>query len=461
MACQEGCGCCKGACCYESGGTSICEQQTCQDCELLGGSFQGVGTSCDDTDCPCDPPADHTLCEKCVDGVVADRCDYGEYCCYGYCEPSPCVEALSLPQLIPYAEPTRRDTAVVMAFFRPAEFRRPLENARRVLEDMRAAGIPLFVCELLYPGQEPVLPSPSLVLQAKAPMFHCENLWNVMASRVPKEYTKFIFMDTDLRFSLPDWLDRSSRLLDECDVIQPMATCDWGDMVKPSVAAKFCKTGHWDLGQAHPGFAMGIRRDYWEKIGGLYCRGTLGCSDVINWASFTRVWKPTRHASVVMTPEAEARRDLPPARVGFLPGCRVRHMPHGSRRNRQYQTRYSDYRTSHQVAPNEDGVLEWVREEDATEARRYFASRAEDGGAGSELKLLLGRLGFRVTPQCKCRERADYMDRMGCDWCDQHIDLIDGWLAEEASKRKLPYLSAAGKLLVRIAIRRARKQGIN
>lgn len=50
------------------------------------------------------------------------------------------------------------------------------------------------------------------------------------------------------------------------------------------------------------------------------------------------------------------------------------------------------------------------------------------------------------------------MDQMGCDWCDQNLDLISNWLQEEASARKLPYSHTAGKLLIQIAVRRARKR---
>lgn len=83
------------------------------------------------------------------------------------------------------------------------------------------------------------------------------------------------------------------------------------------------------------------------------------------------------------------------------------------------------------------------------------------GGAGSELKALLARIGIVATPGCSCNKRARTMDEQGCDWCEQHIDQIDAWLAEEAKKRKLPYLSLAGKALIRLAIRRARKKGIS
>ena len=49
------------------------------------------------------------------------------------------------------------------------------------------------------------------------------------------------------------------------------------------------------------------------------------------------------------------------------------------------------------------------------------------------------------------------MDALGCDWCEEHVDEIVGWLREEASKRKLPFLDFVGKLLVKRAISNARK----
>lgn len=86
MACP--CPCCAklGACC--NGGA--CTQETCEDCEAAGGLYQGRGTACDGTDCPCDPPADHTLCEKCEAAASVDRCSPGENCCDGVCTTNPC-----------------------------------------------------------------------------------------------------------------------------------------------------------------------------------------------------------------------------------------------------------------------------------------------------------------------------------------------------------------------------------
>ena len=81
-------------------------------------------------------------------------------------------------------------------------------------------------------------------------------------------------------------------------------------------------------------------------------------------------------------------------------------------------------------------------------------------GPGTELKALLKTVGIVAKPNCSCNKRARIMDQKGCDWCEENIDTLDGWLAEESRKRKLPYISLAGKTLIRLAIRRARKKGI-
>lgn len=80
-------------------------------------------------------------------------------------------------------------------------------------------------------------------------------------------------------------------------------------------------------------------------------------------------------------------------------------------------------------------------------------------GPGAELKSLLSYIGITSTPSCPCNQRAKVMNERGCDWCEENIETISGWLEEEAKKRNLPYMHAAGKMLIRLAIRRARKKG--
>ena len=83
-------------------------------------------------------------------------------------------------------------------------------------------------------------------------------------------------------------------------------------------------------------------------------------------------------------------------------------------------------------------------------------------GPGTELKAILAGWPFRIvaTPDCKCTSRASYMDEKGCDWCesDEGMAEIMGFLREAAEERSLPFLDAAGRVLVRRAISNARKE---
>lgn len=95
----------------------------------------------------------------------------------------------------------------------------------------------------------------------------------------------------------------------------------------------------------------------------------------------------------------------------------------------------------------------------ADAAREAVVAALSGSGPGTQLKAMLSRIGIVASENCSCNKRAAIMDERGCDWCEQNIDQIDGWLAEEAKKRKLPYLSLAGRALIHMAIRRARKKG--
>lgn len=81
-------------------------------------------------------------------------------------------------------------------------------------------------------------------------------------------------------------------------------------------------------------------------------------------------------------------------------------------------------------------------------------------GTGTELKKLLA--WFRITDKggCGCEQRAQTMDANGPDWCEENIDTIVGWLKENADKRSLPFVESAARRIVKMAIRKARKDPI-
>jgi hypothetical protein len=81
-------------------------------------------------------------------------------------------------------------------------------------------------------------------------------------------------------------------------------------------------------------------------------------------------------------------------------------------------------------------------------------------GPGTELKKLLAKIGITSTPSCSCNARARLMDENEArepGWCEANLDEIVGWLREEATKRGLPFIDLAGRMLVKRAIANARK----
>jgi hypothetical protein len=80
-------------------------------------------------------------------------------------------------------------------------------------------------------------------------------------------------------------------------------------------------------------------------------------------------------------------------------------------------------------------------------------------GPGTELSKILKLFGISPTPTCACRAKAAQMDAWGCDECEKpdRIAEVVAVMRAEAEARGLPFLDAAGRLLILRAIRNARR----
>ncbi len=78
-------------------------------------------------------------------------------------------------------------------------------------------------------------------------------------------------------------------------------------------------------------------------------------------------------------------------------------------------------------------------------------------GPGTELKKLLARLGIVASPGCSCNSMAARMDAAGPDGSESMLADVLAVMQAEAKKRGLPWIEAAARLLVKKAIRNARK----
>lgn len=82
---------------------------------------------------------------------------------------------------------------------------------------------------------------------------------------------------------------------------------------------------------------------------------------------------------------------------------------------------------------------------------------APQPGPGTELKKLLRRFGVVSSPDCRCEAMAARMNALGPDGSAEIIDEIIATMREEATRRGLPWIEAAARLLVKRAIANARK----
>ncbi len=84
---------------------------------------------------------------------------------------------------------------------------------------------------------------------------------------------------------------------------------------------------------------------------------------------------------------------------------------------------------------------------------------APQEGPGTELKKLLAKIGIVPSANCSCNAKAREMNQKGAEWCEQNIETIIGWLRDEhqLQKVKLPFIEVGVKLLIKRAIRNARK----
>jgi hypothetical protein len=95
-----------------------------------------------------------------------------------------------------------------------------------------------------------------------------------------------------------------------------------------------------------------------------------------------------------------------------------------------------------------------------TKARNFAASAARHvtSGPGTELKALLATIGIVASPTCKCNAMARRMDAWGPDESLAHMEEIVDVMEETAKARKLPFLRAGARQMVRLACWKARRK---
>lgn len=301
---------------------------------------------------------------------------------------------------------------VVTSYFNPCRYRSRRENFDRFLKGMELAGANVLTVELAF-GEEPFeLPEGPGVLRKRGAsvLWHKERLLNLAAAELPAECTKVAWLDNDILFDDPRWLERTATALDTHMVVQPFNSCNWlarGETGYPASGGTYESFAHCfvrtpNLARAskyvqhgHTGFAWAARRELFETCG-LYEAGASGGGDHLMAHAFAggMIHSPCLKAMVGQgTPFANhywkwavKARDLVDGRISYVPGS-VLHLWHGELANRGYATRDRELRAlgydpERHLATGETGLLEWSEDAPA-ELRAWvkenFERRQEDG----------------------------------------------------------------------------------
>ena len=304
------------------------------------------------------------------------------------------------------------DLWVINSYFNPCRYRSRRENYDRFMGGMDAVGANVLTVELAFGDEEFELPEDARVLRKRSDsiLWQKEQLLNLAAATLPSECTKVAWLDNDIVFDDPRWLERTSEALDRYFVVQPYSSCNWllqGERDYPASggtyesfahcfvrAPKFARRANYGL-HGHTGFAWAARRELFEECG-LYATCLAGSADHLMAHAFAggmsdspcvtpTVGKTTAYARHFWS-WAERARDLVAGRIGYVPGT-VLHLWHGAIVNRRYgivdqQLRILAFDPERHLRVGDSGLIEWSEEAPAAlrEWAEYnFSHRREDG----------------------------------------------------------------------------------
>ena len=310
------------------------------------------------------------------------------------------------------------DLWVITCYFNPCRYKTKRANFDAFMAGMEESGANVLVVELAFADEEFELPKAKNVLRLRGSglMWQKERLLNIAAATLPASCTKIAWLDNDILFDNPNWVEESSKALDEYVVIQPFDWC----VRLPRGATKFDGRGDTYESYAslfmtdprtaqagefhehgHTGFAWAARRELFEHCG-LYDACLTGSGDHLMAHGFAGGMKLSPCLSRVIGRQPKyaqhfvnwgvKARDLVKGRIGAVPG-NLLHLWHGDLVDRRYsdmnqQFKEFDFDPDKHLKLDENGLWEWG---DAPEAMKEWAStffwiRREDGDPDAPLQ---------------------------------------------------------------------------
>lgn len=119
-----------------------------------------------------------------------------------------------------YARHSRDAMWAITSYFNPARYKRRLSNYRIFRANLRA---PLVTVELSFDGHFELSKEDADVLiqiSGGAVLWQKERLLNLAIKSVPQNVRSIAWMDCDIVFERPDWVEEAKRQLSEVNIVQ-------------------------------------------------------------------------------------------------------------------------------------------------------------------------------------------------------------------------------------------------
>jgi hypothetical protein len=309
-----------------------------------------------------------------------------------------------------YRRPKYNDLAVGLVFFNSARSKRLLMNYLYIVEKLKIAKIPYYTLELVYDGRSPEI-TDAFHLRGSSYMFQKENLCHLLEKRIPKYYTKLLFLDADLVFSDPDWYNNLSESLNTYEVVQPFTNALWlnleyNNIIMQRITCVLDKDkAECNIQGAHVGFAWAFQRSYFNEVG-MFRYDITGGGDSYCSMLYLNNRSYLKKDSAVKQCTNEFNNMFNNSRrpsLNFLNG-NIYHLWHGSIENRNYMCRRSLLNTDNDITDilteTSDGILKFIDININNKFYNFFMNRYDDG-LSSPTNIQVFELKPEVKPEVK------------------------------------------------------------
>ncbi len=275
------------------------------------------------------------------------------------------------------------------------------EFEKRVID----AGAKLITVELTYGERAPEILDNENVnyipLQSTTELWQKEAMLNIGISQLPPNWRYVAWVDADVEFVRPDWVQETLHQLQHYQVVQLFSHArDLGPNYEPLAAHTgfmYCYKNNMNPGKSyqhwHPGFAWAARREAINYLGGLIDWAILGAADRHMACSLVGRLEDSfppelkeacpRYYKKLLLWQARAEKFIQ-RNVGYVHGLLL-HYWHGSKADRRYMDRWkilfeTNYNPDIDLRRDWQGL--WQLTDRSMELRdrirQYFNARNED-----------------------------------------------------------------------------------